>query len=351
MSFDLVKETSDTEGTGSYSLLGAAADFLPFSSVLPGDGAGIPYVARMGSTYEAGIGTLSGSGTTLARTVVLGGTNGTSPVNWTAGEKELYVARSGHLQPPIRHNQAIGAYPTTAENAEDGYDVLSLAQAGGIVFICTQSSDVSATWRRLLLLDPTGNGDVAVNSNGRFALGSGCDVPENYSGTFGENCTAFAPYTFMSGSAARNPWANAAVVGGGEANLSVALGARIPLAHETNDATPSVIGSLNGDTPELQAEGAMYIRAMVTAKEESAADAKCWFVEALLMKNSTTLSVVGTATVTEKFATAGAASWSLAFGVSGSTIQFTATGEAATDIEWSVVVDAGAVFDGGWGPP
>ena len=79
---DRVKETTSTTGTGTWTLGGAVSGFVAFSAIPnSADGDLVPYRAEQGSNWEVGIGTLGGSKTTHARTVILASSNSGSAVN------------------------------------------------------------------------------------------------------------------------------------------------------------------------------------------------------------------------------------------------------------------------------
>ena len=88
---DRVKESSNTTGTGTYTLAGAEAGHQTFSAI--GDGNTTYYAATDGTYWEVGIGTYTASGTTLARTTILSSSNSNNAVNWTAGEKLIFVTQ------------------------------------------------------------------------------------------------------------------------------------------------------------------------------------------------------------------------------------------------------------------
>jgi hypothetical protein len=86
---DRVKETTTSTGTGTITLAGAVAGFQSFSVI--GD-ANTTYYAIVGPTeWEVGVGTYTASGTTLSRDTVLESTNANALVNFSAGEKEVFV--------------------------------------------------------------------------------------------------------------------------------------------------------------------------------------------------------------------------------------------------------------------
>jgi hypothetical protein len=88
---DRVKETTIVVGTGSATLLGSSIGFQPFSVVGNGNTTYYCISDQFGSNWEAGIGTYSSSGNTLARTTVLASSNGGALVVFTAGVKDIFV--------------------------------------------------------------------------------------------------------------------------------------------------------------------------------------------------------------------------------------------------------------------
>ena len=86
---DRVQETTNTTGTGTYTLAGAKTGFASFAGV--GDGNTTYYACTDGTNFEVGIGTYTASGTTLARTTILTSSNSNNPVSWGSGEKDIFV--------------------------------------------------------------------------------------------------------------------------------------------------------------------------------------------------------------------------------------------------------------------
>ena len=89
---DRVKEVTTTTGTGTISLGGAQTNFVAFSSALSdGDTTYYAIVDNNNVDYEVGLGTYASSGNTLARTTVLDSSNSGSLVNFSAGQKDVFI--------------------------------------------------------------------------------------------------------------------------------------------------------------------------------------------------------------------------------------------------------------------
>ena len=89
---DRVKETTTTTGTGTVTLAGAVTGFQTFTAVLSdGDTTYYCIVHRDTAEFEAGLGTFTASGTTLARTTILESSNSGNAVNFTSGTKDVFI--------------------------------------------------------------------------------------------------------------------------------------------------------------------------------------------------------------------------------------------------------------------
>jgi hypothetical protein len=84
---DRVRETTQTTGTGTITLGGAAQGFQSFSVI--GNNNTTYYTINRGTEWEVGIGTYYGG--TLSRDTVYASSNGTSKVNFSAGSKDVFV--------------------------------------------------------------------------------------------------------------------------------------------------------------------------------------------------------------------------------------------------------------------
>ncbi len=90
---DRVKEGSTSTGTGSMNLGGSSATFEPFNAyMVNGDTSYYAIVHTVSGVdeWEVGIGTWN-TGNVLSRTSVLSGSNGTSPVDFSAGAKDVFM--------------------------------------------------------------------------------------------------------------------------------------------------------------------------------------------------------------------------------------------------------------------
>jgi len=88
---DRVKETSATNGTGTVTLAGAVADYQAFSVIGDGNTTYYTIVLTGSDEWEVGLGTYTASGTTLSRDTVLASSNSGSLVNFSAGDKDVFV--------------------------------------------------------------------------------------------------------------------------------------------------------------------------------------------------------------------------------------------------------------------
>jgi hypothetical protein len=85
---DRVQETSNTTGTGTFTLAGAVSGFQSFSAI--GNGNTTYYAIVGGTQWEVGLGTYTSSGTTLSRDTVSASSTG-SKIDFAAGTKNVFV--------------------------------------------------------------------------------------------------------------------------------------------------------------------------------------------------------------------------------------------------------------------
>ena len=88
---DRVRETSVTQGTGTFTLAGAVTGYQSFSAIGNGNTTYYTIYLQASNEWEVGIGTYTASGTTLSRDTILASSNGGSVVNFSAGTKDVFV--------------------------------------------------------------------------------------------------------------------------------------------------------------------------------------------------------------------------------------------------------------------
>lgn len=90
---DRVRETSTTTGTGTLNLAGAVSGYHTFMAKFA-SGDVVPYYIYnrdVPTEFEYGLGTITdATPDTLSRTTIIGGSNGTSAVNFSAGTKDVF---------------------------------------------------------------------------------------------------------------------------------------------------------------------------------------------------------------------------------------------------------------------
>jgi len=106
-----IVETTTTTGTGTYSRAGAVSGYQAFSEL--GVGETCHYLAKMGSVWEIGLGTITADG--LERTTIIESSTG-SVIDWAAGEKTLVQTLLGQT---IDDLDLTGLLDETAHDALD----------------------------------------------------------------------------------------------------------------------------------------------------------------------------------------------------------------------------------------
>lgn len=89
--YDRVKETTQTTGTGTLTMLGAATNYQGFSVVGNANQTYYCIEDNVNNAWEIGIGTYTLSGDALSRTTILASSNSGSAVNLSAGTKNVYL--------------------------------------------------------------------------------------------------------------------------------------------------------------------------------------------------------------------------------------------------------------------
>ena len=163
---DRIKEGTTTTGTGDITLSGASATFKTFSSALA-DGDTTYYAIAHSVTgvdeWEVGVGTYTVSTNSLSRDTIFEGSNSSSPVDFSAGVKNIfitypsdravYVDASGAVQPTTTLMDTIKANDGTGSGVDadtvdgiQGADIALLAGAtftGAVVAQSTLTGDLT----------------------------------------------------------------------------------------------------------------------------------------------------------------------------------------------------------------
>lgn len=316
---NLVEQTTTTTGTGAYLVAGAVPYRRTFAAALSTNDV-VPYVCvASDGTFECGFGTWDETAGTLARTTITDGSNGTSPVNWSAGEKKIYLG--GHTASPmgaIRHNPAAGAAPTPNDDTGDGYDSGSFWRVGNTLFVCTGAPLGFASWAPIVLGTKQPDGTVAYGPRASYFR------DQNQNAHYGRTGYQFnGGYDFS----VSNAYADGGTVG---------------MAAFTTNATPKKMSYMGnyatffGIYCEMQST--TIISGVVTARDNATGDSKAWKVEAVVKTNNTgDATVVAGSVPTELYEDAATTGWSIAVvggaGLYDATIEV--TGEAAKNITWS----------------
>lgn len=146
---DRIKETTTTTGTGDISLGGTSATFDTFASCMSNSDTtyyAIVHTATGIDEWEVGLGTYNSSTNALARTTVLAGSNGTSAVNFSAGDKSIFI--------------------TFPSEASAGRTILGLGTAA-----TTAATDYAAASHTHVIADVTDFTDNSTNWNTAYGWG------------------------------------------------------------------------------------------------------------------------------------------------------------------------------------
>lgn len=154
---DRVKETSLTQGTGTFTLAGAVSNFQSFSVI--GNGNTTFYTITLDSAgeWEVGIGTYTSSGTTLSRDIVLESSNGGSLVSFSAGTKIVFCT-----------------YPAEKSvyfDAAGAVNVDNLSLDGNTIASTNTNGSVT--------IAPNGTGQIVLTSSSQISMSATSSLQKN----------------------------------------------------------------------------------------------------------------------------------------------------------------------------
>jgi hypothetical protein len=191
ISADRVKETTTTTGTGAITLAGAVAGFRTFASVMSASDT-CYYAIVGGSEWEIGLGQFN---TTLTRIAVLSSSNAGSPVNFSAGSKDVFIASPALALPEFEPSGAMNFDAVAVEPSPPLAGKLSLyakSIAGRILPKIVGPSGIDTVLQ------------VGLSGNSVFLVSpaSGTTAPTAIGGTLTTAATMSAQQTIASA----NPW-------------------------------------------------------------------------------------------------------------------------------------------------
>jgi len=112
--YDRVKETSNTAGTGTIVLLGAASGYQSFAVLGNANTTYYTIADQVGTNWEVGIGTYYTGNVSLARTTIISSSNANAVVNFTNATHDVFITMPAETSALGGAGQAIIVNQTTA---------------------------------------------------------------------------------------------------------------------------------------------------------------------------------------------------------------------------------------------
>lgn len=282
---DRVLETTTTTGLSNYTLAGAQDGHVTFEDGI-GTSKECRYYCTNGVDWEIGVGELQGDGVTLTRSVEKS-SNSDAKVSWSAGAKDI------GLDVPA--------------------DVFNVYQTRPKPVITTPST-------------------VNLGSDAAAAIGQAHTIE---SAAVDAVAVGNGAHAWLPGQLAISGGMLDAVPGSAQPVI-------MPLSCQTTDDTPTYLMpyGISGDYNELtlsvmRDDTAAFYQAHVIGVDVATGDIKTWVCEWAETKiGAAAQTIVGTPTVTAKFASAGAAAWTLTVESTVQGARLQVTGETAHDINW-----------------
>ena len=198
---DRVQETTNSTGTGAYTLGGAVAGFQTFASVVSNADT-VYYSITDNADYEVGLGTYASSGGTITRTSVFASSNSNNAVNWGIGTKNIFltypadkaVVEDASNNVAIGNNLVVGGTVDGRDVAADGtkLDFVTVTQA---VNLDQMETDIAALENGMVYKGDWNAGSGSFPGGGSAQTGwfyyvSGAGTVNGISFTVGDNIVA-----------------------------------------------------------------------------------------------------------------------------------------------------------------
>ena len=172
---DRVQETTNTTGTGAYTLGGAVTGFQTFASEVS-DADTVYYSITDNVDFEVGLGTYASSGGTITRTTVFTSSNSNNAVNWGAGQKNIFLTYPA--------DKAV--IEDASNNVTIGNNLVVGGTVDGIDIAARDAVLTSTTTTANAALPKAGGavtGNVTFGDNNKAIFGAGSDLEIYHDGT------------------------------------------------------------------------------------------------------------------------------------------------------------------------
>ncbi len=198
---DRVQETTNSTGTGAYTLGGAVAGFQAFSAEVSNADT-VYYSVTDNADFEVGLGTYASSGGTITRTTVFTSSNSNNAVNWGIGTKNIFltypadkaVLEDASNNVTIGNNLVVGGTVDGRDVAADGtkLDFVTVTQA---VDLDQMETDIAALANGMVYKGDWNAGSGSFPGGGSAQTGwfyyvSGAGTVNGISFTVGDNIVA-----------------------------------------------------------------------------------------------------------------------------------------------------------------
>ena len=198
---DRVQETTNSTGTGAYTLGGAVPGFQTFASEVSNTDT-VYYSVSDNVNFEVGLGTYASSGGTITRTAVFTSSNSNNAVNWGIGTKNIFltypadkaVLEDASNNVTVGNNLVVGGTVDGRDVAADGtkLDYISVTQA---VNLDQMETDIAALENGMVYKGDWNAGSGSFPGGGSAQTGwfyyvSGAGTVNSISFAVGDNIVA-----------------------------------------------------------------------------------------------------------------------------------------------------------------